>query len=148
MGRFKIPSWLQAPSPASAIGSDAGKKRHSRPSLSALSRHLRTKQDVATSSSNISKTDVDQSLKGDVSRLVALARKISAEAEKLESYLRDNGSPQPGFGVDAPGDFPNLPADLQQSRQQIVYATHELESLVRGPRESVRWGVWSVCRAI
>ncbi|KAG5913039.1 Alpha-1,3-mannosyltransferase cmt1 [Claviceps africana] len=79
----------------------------------------------------------------DVSRLVALARSISAEADRLEGYLRESNSPMPGFAVDAPADFPSLPDDVQRSRQQIVYDTLELGRLVRGPRESVRWGAWS-----
>ncbi|CCE33226.1 related to sterigmatocystin 7-O-methyltransferase precursor [Claviceps purpurea 20.1] len=80
---------------------------------------------------------------GDVSRLVALARRISADADKVDAYLRENNLPQPGFEVDAPGDFPSLPADVQQSRQQIVHDALELGRLARGPRETVRWGVWN-----
>ncbi|KAG6041319.1 hypothetical protein E4U41_004970 [Claviceps citrina] len=146
MGKFRIPSWLHTPSPGSGLASDADKKGHNRTSFSEFSQHFRTKRDVATPSSSISKSGPgSQRPRGDdeVSRLVALARRISAETAKLEAYLRDSNSPQPGFGVDAPADFPNLPADMQQSRQEIVYATRELGILVRGPRESVRWGVWS-----
>lgn len=76
--------------------------------------------------------------------MILLARKITQETEKLDKYLKDNGLPDPGFTVDAPGDFPKLPDDIQRSRQEIVYATKELSALVRGPRESVRWGVWGV----
>lgn len=71
-----------------------------------------------------------------------LASRISAEAEKLETYVRNNSLPEPGFGADVPDDFPALPGDVQCSRQEIVYATRELERLVHGPRESVRWGIW------
>ncbi|KAG6152388.1 Alpha-1,3-mannosyltransferase cmt1 [Claviceps purpurea] len=80
---------------------------------------------------------------GNVSRLVALARRISADADKVDAYLRENNLPQPGFEVHAPGDFPSLPADVQQSRQQIVHDALELGRLARGPRETVRWGVWN-----
>lgn len=79
-------------------------------------------------------------------RFVQLARKIVAEAEKLEAYLKDNGLPEPGFDVDAPQDFPCLSRDAQQCRQEIVFASRELESLARGPKESLRWGVWSVSK--
>lgn len=76
--------------------------------------------------------------------MILLAKKITEETEKLNKYMKDNGLADPGFSVDAPGDFPKLPDDIQKSRQEIVYATKELGALVRGPRESVRWGVWSV----
>ncbi|KAI8675024.1 Methyltransf-2 domain-containing protein [Fusarium keratoplasticum] len=79
----------------------------------------------------------------ETSHMIQLARKITEETEKLDKYLKENGLPDPGFDVGAPGDFPALPDDIQKSRQEIVYATNELGLLVRGPRESVRWGVWS-----
>lgn len=79
----------------------------------------------------------------EVSQLISLAKKIGAEAEKLEAYLKENGLPDPSFGVDAPGDFPKLSEEAQRSRLEIAHATKELGDLVRGPRENVRWGVWS-----
>lgn len=78
------------------------------------------------------------------SRMGVLAEIIRVETEKLETYLKENGITQPSFHVDAPGDFPHLPDDIQESRQKIVFATNELANLVRGPRESVRFGAWSV----
>jgi hypothetical protein len=74
--------------------------------------------------------------------MVALARSITAETEKLEAYMKANNLPMPSFDVDAPADFPRLPEDIQRSRQEIIYATKELGRLAHGPRESVRWGVW------
>ncbi|PHH71413.1 hypothetical protein CDD80_5296 [Ophiocordyceps camponoti-rufipedis] len=62
------------------------------------------------------------------SRLTELVTKIAVETAKLE-----------GFGVDAP----DLPPRLQMSRQEIIWAAKELESLVRGPRESLRYAIWS-----
>ncbi|KAM0439781.1 hypothetical protein ACHAPT_000876 [Fusarium lateritium] len=79
----------------------------------------------------------------ETSHIIQLAKKITEETEKFDKYLKDNGIPDPGFDVDAPGDFPALPADIQKSRQEIVYATRELGFLVRGPKECVRWGIWS-----
>jgi len=76
--------------------------------------------------------------------MVALAKKIAAETEKIEAYLKKEGLPSPGFGVDSPPDFPKLPAELQKSRQEVVYATMRLGQLVRGPREGLRWGIWGV----
>lgn len=84
----------------------------------------------------------------ETSHMIQLARKITEETEKLDKYLKENGLPDPGFDVGAPGDFPALPDDIQKSRQEIVYATNELGLLVRGPRESVRWGVWSVSKLV
>lgn len=78
------------------------------------------------------------------SQMVQLAQKIAKETEKLDNYLSDNGLPNPGFDVDAPEDFPALPEDMQRSRQEIVHATKELHYLVQGPKETVRWGIWSV----
>lgn len=78
------------------------------------------------------------------SRMVTLARKIASETEKLETYMRENNLPMPSFEVDAPADFPTLPADIQRSRQEIICATRELGLLAHGPRESLRWGVWEV----
>ncbi|KAH8121701.1 hypothetical protein FP744_10002817 [Trichoderma asperellum] len=76
-------------------------------------------------------------------RMGVLAEIIRVETEKLETYLKENGITQPSFHVDAPSDFPHLPDDIQESRQKIIFATNELANLVRGPRESVRFGAWS-----
>lgn len=77
-------------------------------------------------------------------RMGVLAEIIRVETEKVETYLKEHGIAHPSFHVDAPGDFPHLPDDIQESRQKIVFATKELANLVRGPRESVRFGAWSV----
>ncbi|KAM0474289.1 hypothetical protein ACHAPX_007623 [Trichoderma viride] len=76
-------------------------------------------------------------------RMGVLAEIIRVETEKLEAYLKEHGITQPSFHVDAPLDFPHLPDEIQESRQKIVFATNELANLVRGPRESVRFGAWS-----
>jgi len=76
------------------------------------------------------------------SAMIALARKIVKETEKLDAYLKANGLPTPSFDVDAPSDFPKLPVDMLKSRQEIIFATKELSLLAHGPRESLRWGVW------
>ncbi|KAJ4147764.1 hypothetical protein LMH87_002270 [Akanthomyces muscarius] len=74
--------------------------------------------------------------------MIHLAKIISAESDKLESYCKTQGIESPSFDADAPRDFPKLPDNIQKSRQEIIFAASELSSLVRGPRESVRWGVW------
>ncbi|OAA46971.1 O-methyltransferase, family 2 [Metarhizium rileyi] len=142
MAKFKVPSWLQ---PSAAVDTEKEKKKKQiRRSFSAFSQHTRTKQEVpAITNTEAVHDDPKVAAKAEVTHLLTLAKKITSEAEKLERYLKANNLPQPGFGTNAPGDFPNLPPEIQHSRQQIVYATHELGVLVRGPRESVRWGVWS-----
>lgn len=79
------------------------------------------------------------------SRLIELTSQIVAGSDKLQSHIQENRLPQPGFDVHCPDDFPRLPPEIQQSRQEIMYACKELMDLVRGPKECVRWGVWSVC---
>lgn len=140
MAKFRVPSWLQTPATSGAASSNADKKRQNRRSFTVFSQTMRSKSDT----SPLTFDTISQSTNSEVSRLLLLARKIVAEAEKLDTFLNDSDSPQPGFGVSAPPEFPDLPVDLQESRQEIIYATRELERLVRGPRESVRWGVWSV----
>ncbi|KID89862.1 O-methyltransferase, family 2 [Metarhizium guizhouense ARSEF 977] len=144
MAKFKVPSWLQTSTAAEA---EKEKKKQNRRSFGGFPQHIRTKQHVPAATrpqavhedpKPVAKTQTTET-----TRLVTLAKRIAAEAEKLEQYLKENDLPQPGFGSDAPGDFPNLPPEIQKSRQDIVYATRELGTLVRGPRESVRWGVWS-----
>lgn len=97
---------------------------------------------VSTTSNTLPPTQSSTS----TSQMIDLARKITAETEKLEAYMRDNGLPMPGFDVDAPADFPKLPEDIQESRQNVIHATKELRDLTIGPREAVRWGVWEVSK--
>jgi hypothetical protein len=80
----------------------------------------------------------------DSGSIVALAKKIAQESEKLEAYLKENGLPTPGFAVDSPKDFPKLPPDLQRSRKEIIHATRKLGDLVRGTTEGLRWQTWGV----
>ena len=143
MGKFKVPSWLQTPAAPAGAGPEVAKKKQHRRSFTTFTQHLRQKPESAASSTP---TIVEAASNTGASRLLALARLITAEAEKLDAYLRKNETLQPGFGVDAPADFPPLPPEIQRSRQAIVHASQELGSLVRGPRESVRWSVWSVRR--
>lgn len=76
--------------------------------------------------------------------MVELAQIITRETGKLDKYLKDNGSDQPGFDVDSPANFPKLPAEIKKAREEIVRATKELGDLVTGPTESVRWMAWEV----
>ncbi|KAK3939455.1 O-methyltransferase [Diplogelasinospora grovesii] len=76
------------------------------------------------------------------SRMVALAKKITNDTEKLEAYMKEHNLAMPSFDVDSPGDFPKLPEDIKQCREEIKFATKELGLLAQGPRESLRWGTW------
>ncbi|KAI0379112.1 S-adenosyl-L-methionine-dependent methyltransferase [Hypomontagnella monticulosa] len=76
------------------------------------------------------------------SRMIALAQKISMETERVEAYFQQNGLQTPSFDVDAPGDFPKMPDDISRSRREIIHATQELQDLMVGPRETVRWMAW------
>ncbi|KAF7544910.1 hypothetical protein G7Z17_g9595 [Cylindrodendrum hubeiense] len=151
MAKLRVPSWLQSSNgTANANGADeADRKKQNRLSLSGLAQFM-TKGDQPTQASSVTETEPDttpapseKAPKSSTSHMIDLAKKITQETEKLDKYLKDNDLPNPGFDVDAPGDFPKLPADIQRSRQEVVYATRELNALVRGPREHVRWGVWS-----
>ncbi|POR33278.1 Sterigmatocystin 8-O-methyltransferase [Tolypocladium paradoxum] len=138
MAKFKVPSWLQSPA------SDPDTKKQNRRSFSGFSQRKPKHDTVAAVPETATGAPADEGRPAaDQSRLIELARTIGAEADKLETYLRNNGLPQPGFAADAPDDFPKLPRDVQRSRQEIIHATKELETLVRGPRETVRWGVWN-----
>lgn len=143
MGKLRLSSLFHS---SSASSTDAETKKQNRRSFSALSASLRHK-DVGTNGTvnptpKVAKTETAPVQS--TSRMVALAQMISQETEKLEAYMKANGLPMPGFDVDAPADFPHLPDEIQQSRQEIIYATKELSRLAHGPRESVRWGVWEV----
>ncbi|CAH0017745.1 unnamed protein product [Clonostachys rhizophaga] len=145
MTKLRMP-WGRKPSTdPSTNDPDAEVKKQNRQSFSGLRSLINwdtetpmEQKDSTTSAPNGTNNKVQE-----VSQLISLAKKIGAEAEKLEAYLKENGLPDPSFGVDAPGDFPKLSKEAQRSRLEIAHATKELGDLVRGPRENVRWGVWS-----
>ena len=76
--------------------------------------------------------------------MVELAKIIMREGEKLEMYLRESGSPMPSFDIDGPANFPSLPGDMKKARDELLRATKDLEYLVTGPTEMVRWKAWDV----
>ncbi|CZR63074.1 related to sterigmatocystin 7-O-methyltransferase precursor [Phialocephala subalpina] len=105
--------------------------RSASPSFSQLSRR-------AFSSTPARRQDTKRS----TSQLIELAGIITRETEKLDKYLKDNGSPQPSFDVDGPANFPKLDEDMKKAREEVVRATKELGDLVAGPTESIRWMAW------
>lgn len=140
MAKLRVPSWLSSGGNGSTANMDVDKKRLNRLSFPGLI--------PARSKESLEKKGIeqDEAIKVDSpgSRMLVLAETIRVETEKLQTYLQSNGIAQPSLSVDGPDDFPLLPDEIQKSRQKIVLATRELTSLVRGPRESVRYDVWSV----
>jgi hypothetical protein len=128
----------------STASTDVAKKRLSRRSFPGLS-------PVRSKDESLQKKEEEQNEVTEVesadSRMLVLAEIIRVETEKLQTYLKANGIAQPSLSVDGPDDFPLLPDEIQKSRQKIVFATKELTNIVRGPRESVRYDVWSVSSA-
>ncbi|EOO01623.1 putative s-adenosyl-l-methionine-dependent methyltransferase protein [Phaeoacremonium minimum UCRPA7] len=146
MGKFKWASWKRpsSDSPDTERVAEA-KKQGRRPFSMSMASPVKNKEEAvdgetrqSASTSEVSESVPTQS----TSEMVKLARKIVAEAEKLEKYMKDNNIPEPSFDVNAPSDFPKLPADVHVSRQEIIHATGQLRELAVGPRESVRWGIW------
>jgi len=88
--------------------------------------------------------DAGSVAKPSTSSLIQLAATITRETEKLDKFIRESGSPHPGFDVDAPLDFPKLPEEAKKAREEVVRATKELGDLVTGPREGIRWMAWDV----
>jgi hypothetical protein len=139
MSKFRLSSLFHSSSSSSA---DAEAKKQNRRSFSALSA-LRQK-DVETNGTATKAAKPEPAPEQSTSRMIALAQQITKATEKLETHMKANNLPMPSFDVDAPADFPTLPEDIQQSRQEIIHATKELGLLAHGPRESVRWGIWEV----
>ena len=103
--------------------------------------------DVSTNQASpviTSKRTASTSSKPSTSNLIALAAIITRETEKLDKYIKESGIPAPSFDVDAPMDFPKLPAEIRKAREEVVRATKELGDLVTGPREGLRWMAWDV----
>jgi hypothetical protein len=148
MMKKRVASWfgLQAPSHVGHAHGEGDRKKQNRRSISGLSQLLSAKQEAQAAMPPSSKQDEEmpQASPRGPSRMVVLADKISANTQKLEAYMRANNLPDVGFGVDDPLDFPDLPEHMQNIRHEITYATKELESITRGPREGLRWQSWSV----
>ncbi|EJP61307.1 O-methyltransferase bik3 [Beauveria bassiana] len=145
MGKFK--SWIQGSSAGPSRSAATEEKKLNRRSFSGIAQ-LKSKRETESrvgAKEQDLESRVSTQMKPDMSadsRMISLAKIISAESNKLESYCRSHGIPTPSFDADAPKDFPKLPDDIQKSRHEIIFAASELSGLVRGPRESVRWGVW------
>lgn len=80
------------------------------------------------------------------SNLVTLAAKIAQETEKISSYMKENGLPEPSFNADSAVGFSKLPDALQAARGEVIKATKELSELLTGAEQGLRclaWDVWT-----
>ncbi|KAK4192539.1 S-adenosyl-L-methionine-dependent methyltransferase [Podospora australis] len=138
MAKIKLSSWFNGKESSSSNG-DAESKKNNRRSF-----FLSNKEPEANgnSSTPTNGTATNGTAAAPPSEMIALAQKITRETEKLEAYMKKNNLPMPSFDVDAPADFPKLPEEIAQSRQEIISATKQLGLLAHGPRESLRWGIW------
>ncbi|KAI2469740.1 S-adenosyl-L-methionine-dependent methyltransferase [Annulohypoxylon bovei var. microspora] len=149
MVRLRLATWLHPTSPTPHPVNTDYIKQNIRPtteipttSLEEKKRHLQ-KYQIDEFGSNIAQKKKGTTLPTMApSKMITLAQKISAETEKVEAYFNENGLQAPSFDVDASSDFPEMPDDISRSRREIIHATKELQDLMVGPRESVRWMAW------
>jgi hypothetical protein len=80
------------------------------------------------------------------SRLAELTGIISRETSKIDAFFAQHNLPPLSFDPSAPADFPvpRSNAEIQAARRAVVNATKELQDLMVGPRESLRWMSWNV----
>lgn len=145
MARFRFLSLLHS-SAKSTASAEKERKQNNRRSFSAFSSVpiLRHKEATSRPSAinGTAKPSTVPEESDTPSRMTELSKKIATETAKLESYMKEHELEMPGLGVDAPADFPKLPEDIQRSRMEIVHASSELERLVQGPKQTMRWMVW------
>ncbi|KAI1779353.1 S-adenosyl-L-methionine-dependent methyltransferase [Hypoxylon cercidicola] len=151
MVRLRLATWLHpspTPTPTNSDCKKQNPKPAPQPSTSSLDKKHHQKYQVAESDTNMARTVPIFKTKLPVvpdmapSKIVALAQKISAETEKVDVYFREKGLQTPSFDADTLSDFPKMPDDISTSRREIIHATRELQDLMVGPRESVRWMAW------
>jgi hypothetical protein len=76
----------------------------------------------------------------ELSLLSQIAADISANAAKLDNYLKTNNLPQPGFGVDAPLGQEHILKDPEaaQARAELTNAGRKLYLLMLGHAEAMQ----------
>ncbi|KAI0992940.1 hypothetical protein K3495_g15244 [Podosphaera aphanis] len=110
-----------------------------------VSRFLTSQTTDIKSKSVVSKNELQARIaKSRQSRLIELAQKITEETEKLDRWLQKTSSPELGFGIDSPVNFPISNDEVETSRLVILKSTDELNALVKGPAECLRWMAWDV----
>ena len=73
-----------------------------------------------------------------------LATTIAHQTTILDSYFKSQEGPRPSFDTDGLREFSSLPDDIQQARLELLRATQELQDLVTGPAESLRYMAFNV----
>ncbi|KAI0138054.1 S-adenosyl-L-methionine-dependent methyltransferase [Hypoxylon sp. NC0597] len=149
MVRLRLAAWLHPHSSPPHASNAEFKKQNLKPTaehattpLEEKKHHLQKHQKEEASINMVLTPQKKKATALPPSKMIVLAQKISSETEKVEAYFRENGLRTPSFDVDAPSDFPKMPDDISRSRREVIHATQELQDLMVGPRESVRWMAW------
>lgn len=80
------------------------------------------------------------------SRLAELAKEIADKTKVVDEFVQKEGI-RLGFEVDSASAFPSdAPAEVLEARRIVKEATQELNDLVTGPAEHLRWLACRVSR--
>ncbi|KAL9084818.1 MAG: hypothetical protein Q9165_007886 [Trypethelium subeluteriae] len=72
-----------------------------------------------------------------------LAQKIANSAKIVSEHLSSNNLPQPSFDAGAPLQWPKLPSEVFEARNELRDASKKLHDLATGPRNLLTWLSWS-----
>lgn len=78
-------------------------------------------------------------------RITQLSSIIATNTEKVDKYLTENNLPTPSLDASAP-NYPipeNAPVDIKAACAALVEAASEINAIMTGPRELVRFPVSS-----
>ena len=81
-----------------------------------------------------------------MSRILALAQSITAEAVAYEQERINANLPEPSLGPDAPLDFPDTATELLKARDGLLSAIYEMEQAIKSPSERLRDFPHTVCQ--
>jgi hypothetical protein len=79
-------------------------------------------------------------------KIVRLSTAISGHTQIMDEYLTSNNLPTPS--LDATAHTHNIPEDaphhIKNAAQSLIEASSELKALIEGPRELVRFPVYTM----
>lgn len=78
------------------------------------------------------------------SHMTRLATIIAKNTAILDAYFQSQDGPKPSFEIDGLQSDSSLPQNIRVARRTVLEATKELQDLITGPIESVRYMAWSV----